>query len=354
MSARDSRCKAMADLLIRYERLWSLRLDKYSRISPTPYERELLKLARFIKADVMALLDARPRTALVDNSLATMKEQSLSVRKEELVSRLVWQMTDADRDGWYSVFVTLTVSPENYYAVFAAGSGHWRNYVRAVSRAVGARLGMSKRVADVSHIHDYLAVVERGGRTGRLHIHVVHLCKVLPVANADPNAGRTVPDLRELSSWRAFWSFGFVTAVPVRLGPMDVYARDGWYPVFVTLTVSPENYDAVFAAGSGHWRNYVRAVSRAVGARLGMSKRVADVSHIHDYLAVVERGGRTGRLHIHVVHLCKVLPVANADPNAGRTVPDLRELSSWRAFWSFGFVTAVPVRLGPMDRDWET
>lgn len=236
------------------------RLDSNYVITPTSAELAFLEEVRSYKRMVLSRPspDQSPLKVALYNHY---KERALSARKEEQVSRLVWELMEADLCGWYPVFVTLTVSPEHYDTVFDRSSNCFRDYIRTVTRRIGRQLGLTKSESDARScdIHRYLAVVERGGKTGRLHVHVVHLCKRLPFVASDPNAGRDVPDRRELSGWRVLWNYGFVTACPVRTGARDVYARDGWrWPVV--------------KADDGRWQPYkatgMLGVARYVGKYL--------------------------------------------------------------------------------------
>lgn len=210
---------------------WSDRLDNNSLISPTVSERDLLERLSKYRQTFQRVRGSKA-TPYESAILERLRVRAIESRRSALVSRLVWAFKEADEDGFYPVFVTLTVAPSDYLEVFRKGSVCWKNYVRRVTRAVGESGGLSRDVADKADIHRYFAVVEHGGQTGRLHIHVVHFVKWLPLGMRDPNGGRAVPDRRELSRWRGFWPHGFVTALPVRVGGGDVYARRGWrWPV---------------------------------------------------------------------------------------------------------------------------
>ena len=232
MQSEEYLFEHMHGQLERLERRMVARLDNNPLKSPTRWERSRIESARLLKREVLAGWSRAPETPLVEAYLARVRERTLNARKTEQVSRLVWALNEAVCEGWYPVFVTLTVKPEKYDAVFSKESSAWKNYHRAVRRAIGRRLGLSKRESEAADIHRFMAVVERGHLRGRLHIHVVHLCKALPVEAIDPNRGRATPDYREMKAWCQFWEFGFVSAIPIRLAPMDVYARQGWkWPV---------------------------------------------------------------------------------------------------------------------------
>ena len=121
--------------------------------------------------------------------------------------------------------------------VFGKDSKVWTDYVRRFDRSIGIKLFGSWRKAILARkngddFHSYFAVVERGSKTGRLHIHVVHMMKCLPSGCFDPNSGRAVPNLREVSKLKVFWEYGFSSPVAVRFNNADAYAKLYWrWPV---------------------------------------------------------------------------------------------------------------------------
>ena len=216
----------------------------------------LIDRARALRTEFYS--GARSKLSALDQAFyARLRNSTRQARQYEHISRMVWEMLEADRNDWFPVFVTLTVRPTHYDQVFATNSRCFRDYIRTIRRQIGRRLGMSKRVADVEDIHRYFAVVERGGSGDRLHVHCLHWCKALPVSPQDPNTGRLVADRRQLPAWCQAWEFGFVTAFPVRTGPRDVYARLGWrWPV--------ERVE-----GTDRWQPYPAKGPRAVANYMG-------------------------------------------------------------------------------------
>lgn len=229
---RDYRVKDMKLRLAQLRSQLSTRLDINSLTSATKRERLLLQLAAGLKRSIVEHSRKPQPTAIEEFYLRLVRERGLSARKSEQITRISWELEDAAEAGWYPVFVTLTVRPADYDKVFVRGSDAWRNYYRRVNAAVGRACGLSRREADRADVHRYFAVVERGGRNGRLHIHVLHLVKKLPSHTYDPNRGSVLPSRREIASWKEFWPYGFVSAVAVRWSPNDRFARDGWkWPV---------------------------------------------------------------------------------------------------------------------------
>ena len=228
------------------------RLDKYSLISTDRADRELLEEARSLKRVILQYSGAEylPEDA---HYFALLKERSKKARYEEHVTRIVWEFEA--RIDWYPVFVTLTVREEHYREVFSRGCDAWRNYHRSVTRSVKQALGLR---TDSSYIvHTFVAVVERGGKTGRLHIHCLHFLKKLPIgSDSDPNVGCGIPYRRELRRWNVFWPYGFASAIAVRTGAMDIYARRGWrWPV--ERTKDGKSWKAIEGKGTGAVAGYM-------------------------------------------------------------------------------------------------
>ena len=108
------------------------RLDINSSISITPYERDLIRDARALKCHILRSKEVE-LTAYERSYLEIVKERGLLARKEEQISRVVWELHEVNENGWYPVFVTLTVNARNYRKVFSRNSDAWRTYHRAVS-----------------------------------------------------------------------------------------------------------------------------------------------------------------------------------------------------------------------------
>lgn len=159
---------------------------------------------------------------------------SRGARDTNLKSRLADEVRIAHAHGWYVVFNTLTIADENMEDVFATGSMLFSRYIRRVTRSIGAALGYTKIYADEFHsnIHRYFAVVELGSTTSRRHIHILHLCKALPVGSLDPNARTGLPYRRQVDTFRAFWHHGFSAPLAVRYSFDDAFSKLGWrWPV---------------------------------------------------------------------------------------------------------------------------
>jgi hypothetical protein len=149
---------------------YSARLDNNYVISPTSDELRLLRDAREYKRGIVAAARVKMRRDgkyVVDKDrgfssvvYARFRERALSARRCEHIARLVWELEESNMNGWFPVFVTLTVAPEHYEEVFARGSSAFKDYIRKVTRRVGFRLGMNKRESDAAggDIHRYFGV----------------------------------------------------------------------------------------------------------------------------------------------------------------------------------------------------
>lgn len=158
----------------------------------------------------------------VKKYLHTMKLNMAQSRRSELMWRLKSELRETTFSGWFVIMNTLTVRNEDFLKVFSRGSKSFIYYIKAIDKAVGG-----------SDNHSYFAVTEEGSTTGRLHIHVIHMLKQLPVKCADPNrANPDRPLRRNIEAFRKFWSFGFSAPIAVRFDAKDAYSLLGWlWPV---------------------------------------------------------------------------------------------------------------------------
>lgn len=141
---------------------------------------------------------------------------------QRIKSRLTIELTEAYLKNKFVIFSSLTVNPTSYEEVFSKGSNSWRNYIRCIERYC------LQHGSEFS----YLAVVEQGGTTGRLHIHSIMITDSIGDWK-DPNMGRYIADDQEgIKELRYYWKYGFSTHYPVRYSQHDAYGKLGWiYPV---------------------------------------------------------------------------------------------------------------------------
>lgn len=161
--------------------------------------------------------------------------------------------------GWFMIFNTLTVAPGNYYKVFNKQSKEFKDYVRTIQRRIDQAENRAPAFAgrgDGQINHNYVAVVEEGGKLGRLHIHVLHFCRTLPRGSADPNYGKDVPRYREISGLKQCWRHGTSTPIAIRLNDQDAYARIGWRWPFDTKANKPLRFRSAQAV-AGYMGKYI-------------------------------------------------------------------------------------------------
>lgn len=172
----------------------------------------------------------------IQDFIEKLKACSLLGRRAELMRRLAIEIEYRYSQGWYFVFNTLTVDNRHMSVVFPkdgkSGSG-WREYIRYCDRFFGVGSfgsfdeAIKCRKAG-NDFHVYFAVVEKGSLSGRLHIHVLHMIRDLPSKFSDPNLGRAIPNLREISFMKSFWNYGFSTPIAVRFCAQDAFGMKGW------------------------------------------------------------------------------------------------------------------------------
>jgi len=162
-----------------------------------------------------------------------LRRKTINARKNELATRLRYEMHFRLKQGWFCIFNTLTCDAKNISNVFNAGSTEWSDYIRLVDRSVGRKCHGSWSSALHfrnlgQEFHTYFAVVERGSEYGRLHIHVLHFMKDLPFGYGDPNYGLIDPIRREYYPMKKLWKNGFSTPIAVRINISDSWAKIGW------------------------------------------------------------------------------------------------------------------------------
>lgn len=141
---------------------------------------------------------------------------------------LMCEIAYRSKQGWYFIFNTLTVSPENYTNAFTRNSPFFRTYIRKVDRETAIATYGSVRRASRLHYHTYFACTEQGSQNGRLHLHVLHCLQRLPNKATDPNFGRAQPTERCLRLFLNYWTAGRSEPRMVRYSPNDAYGLAGY------------------------------------------------------------------------------------------------------------------------------
>lgn len=160
--------------------------------------------------------------------LQDLKISNQGIRTQALRTRIELELIYRSHLDWFPIFNTLTVSDAHYTDVFKPGSRAFENYIRRFVREICKSIYGRAIKPNREQVHTYFAVVERGGQTGRLHFHVLHLCRALPFGARDPNIGLAIGDRRIIDSIRNYWPHGFSSPIAVRFDSNDVYGRIGW------------------------------------------------------------------------------------------------------------------------------
>jgi len=157
-------------------------------------------------------------SARVTNLTEMLRKALVDQRVQALRTRILEELREAKKNGWYVVFDTLTLS-DYQYQFFNLDKNALRNHFRNVKRLVEKRCGEKQ-------CFKYICVPEYGAKEGRLHFHAIYLMKKLPYASFDPNVGRKTPDRREIKSLK-IWKYGFSSPVACRYSD-DAFTRLGW------------------------------------------------------------------------------------------------------------------------------
>ena len=167
----------------------------------------------------------------VQEFLALLKEKQINRYKAECFFRWDLALTEAAHAGWFFIFDTLTLKPGHYQSFLDNPTKSFNQYIVKTKRNISKVIYGSQRWPGKSEdFHKYFAVVERGAKTGRLHIHCLHMCKELPWGSSDPNVlrprGRRT--YREINAMKGYWNDGISMPIAVRLHPADAYGKRNW------------------------------------------------------------------------------------------------------------------------------
>lgn len=137
---------------------------------------------------------------------------------------------EANRDGWYVVFDTLTYDPSRFDdEKFRKQVFLW---IKKLRMRVGAACYGSYSAVTGHYTSDFFryCLVFEQHKSGRLHAHCIYFMRDLPVGTsyADPNEkNRSRPNrLQPVGFPRP--DFGFSNPIAVRFDGRDVWARLGW------------------------------------------------------------------------------------------------------------------------------
>lgn len=148
----------------------------------------------------------------------------------------------ADKNGWFIIFDTLTLKEQSVREFYNKPNAI-RDYTRRIGKMVNLAEGV-KLTEPTSERYQYFCAPEYGTENGRLHYHILHLCRTLPhryttkgkkvitlSPSLDPNIGLSQPYKRDIEALKYLWPYGISKPMSVRYKG-DAYARAGWkHPV---------------------------------------------------------------------------------------------------------------------------
>ncbi len=149
-------------------------------------------------------------------------------KKSQYLWRLNMQLDESIFKKWYIIMNTLTVAPLKTNKVWVKGSTAFKLYIQKFDR-------ISKK-----ENHVYFAVVERGSKGNREHIHVIHCLKEVPESwKVDPNRSLPEPYKRQIDSLFSWWSFGYSAPIAVRISHNDAWGQINFrWPVKIVENIS--------------------------------------------------------------------------------------------------------------------
>lgn len=178
------------------------------------------------------------RTREVTRLSQWLSESATECRKASWVWRVGEECTLRALEGWYPLFVTLTVDPSRADAREIMENGdEWRRYrvrMAEVVRKAGGYSQPQQGGPPVSDYFRYFAVVEHGSTREHHHLHALLWLRHVPLDwQHDPNQGRPVPNAREVAGAKHLWPWATVTRCIAFRYAGDAWGRDlGWrWPV---------------------------------------------------------------------------------------------------------------------------
>lgn len=180
--------------------------------------------------------------------LDNLKKSNQQARKNELIYRLTCAISIGQRKGHFLLFNTLTVSPEYYNMVFKRGSNQFINYIKNFDQ-----------ICKTKNDHQYFGCIEHGSKTNRLHFHVFHILKKVPIHWTDPNRGKNPPINRIQTQAIGLWKYGFSTPIIVRTTPGDAwgYKLHHVWPYEANKEGGLPHYKPIEPGTAGKLANYI-------------------------------------------------------------------------------------------------
>lgn len=153
-------------------------------------------------------------TAIQEAAIEVMQSHQIKANIARLSYRVNLALKQAIYERQHIIMNTLTVKPENYHKVFDKGSTSFKNYIKKFNEILD------------SDNHQYFAITELGGRTGRPHLHVIHILKEIPENwKQCPNTSTIQPTHRVINNARSYWKHGFSAPIAVRINAADIWNK---------------------------------------------------------------------------------------------------------------------------------
>lgn len=161
---------------------------------------------------IVAMLGPKP-DAYYDEVALNLVKATYKSRASEVRQRLDYEVNLRHEMGWYFVFDTLTLDSARV-ADFYRDNRAITDYTRAIGRRVCSALGVP--YSQHTDHYRYFCVPEYGSKEGRLHFHILHMCRELPSGTTDPNIRRRSRDAREIDTFKGVWPYGQTQPLAVR------------------------------------------------------------------------------------------------------------------------------------------
>ena len=188
---------------------------KYIKLNPENTLRSELRYEKPPRFDDMATQTLKR---------AQMKSRA-AYQKQRIQNEIAW----AHENGWYMVFDTLTLA-DWHLNKFYEDERAIRDYTRKVARMVNVACGR-KAGDSYQDVYQYICVPEYGTKNGRLHFHILHCMKELPLGQNDPNYGlpagqRVYRELDTMHIWK-YSMYDLQKPIAVRYQG-DAFTNRGW------------------------------------------------------------------------------------------------------------------------------
>lgn len=203
------------------------------------YKRDFRRKERVLKDSGCSDLYLREKfiNDFIQGRLDDLHLKTYRARRFEYINRMRMELRSRSQEGWFFIFNTLTVRTEDLDEVFvksqSSSDSAWRKYIRdfdnlcAISSFGSVHKARQAKRSGVEY-HKYFAVVEHGSLHGRLHIHVLHYVRNLPIGCLDPNRSKSVGVYEEIEFLKSLWSYGRSCPKALRYSSLDAFGRLGW------------------------------------------------------------------------------------------------------------------------------